>query len=219
MFPLRLGVMTPRANSSPMLREGGVKAGSTEVVDFFARPVRDYAHQCIGRPVNLLQAGCLTSLDELGLHKLRDGGFDVDVVTVDAGRSRPIDCDLAGGVIVGDLRTIPLPPRSFDIVPCSMLLDRIRHVPLVLDRFSAALRPGGLLLLRIRDRDCAAGFLDRIAPQWIRRALWARLSPGQPGPYRAVYEPAGSDRGIRAYTQLRGLVITRRETAKTAPAG
>jgi hypothetical protein len=104
-------------------------------------------------------------------------------------------------------------------VHCALLLDRISHVELVLDRFTAALRPGGLLLLHIRDRDCAAGFLDRIAPQWVRRSLWARLSPGQPGPYRAVYEPAGSDRGIRAYMQLRGLVITHRETARTSPAG
>ena len=82
-------------------------------------------------------------------------------------------------------------PRSFDIVHCALLLDRIAHVELVLDRFTAALRPGGLLLLHIRDRDCAAGFLDRIAPQWVRRALWARLNPGQPGPYRAVYELPG----------------------------
>jgi SAM-dependent methyltransferase len=200
-----------------MLSEGGVKAGSTEVVDFFARPVRDYAHQCIGRPVNLLQAGCLTSLDELGLHKLRDGGFDIDVVTVDAGRSRPIDCDLAGGVIVGDLRTIPLPPRSFDIVHCSMLLDRISHVPLVLDRFSAALRPGGLLLLRIRDRDCAAGFLDRKLPSLARRALWKRLYPGQLGPFPAVYESTVSARGIAAYMLMRGLVISQRKVNRTLP--
>jgi hypothetical protein len=53
----------------------------------------------------------------------------------------------------------------------------------------------------------------------MRRALWARQNPGQPGPFRAVYEPAGSDRGIRAYTQLRGLLIARRETARTASAG
>jgi hypothetical protein len=104
-------------------------------------------------------------------------------------------------------------------VHCALLLDRISQVELVLDRFTAALRPGGLLLLHIRDRDCAAGFLDRIAPQWVRRALWARLNPGQPGPYRAVYEAAGSDRGIRAYARLRGLVIAHRETARTSPAG
>jgi hypothetical protein len=192
------------------------------VRETFAQPVRDHACRCLGRPVSLLRAGYQASLEELGLDQLRDSGFEVTVLTVDepGPAGTPAPSRTAGDkTILGDLRTVPIRPRSFDIVHCALLLDRISHVELVLDRFTAALRPGGLLLLHIRDRDCAAGFLDRIAPQWIRRALWARLSPGQPGPYRAVYEPAGSDRGIRAYTQLRGLVITHRETARTSPAG
>jgi hypothetical protein len=192
------------------------------VRELFAQPVRDHACRCLGRPVSLLRAGYQASLEELGLDQLRDSGFEVTVLTVDehGPAGTPAPSQTAGDkTILGDLRTVPIRPRSFDIVHCALLLDRISHVELVLDRFTAALRPGGLLLLHIRDRDCAAGFLDRIAPQWLRRALWARLSPGQPGPYRAVYEPAGSDRGIRAYTQLRGLVITHRETARTSPAG
>jgi hypothetical protein len=192
------------------------------VRELFAQPVREHACRCVGRPVSLLRAGSLASLDELGLDQLRASGFVVTVLTVDEhgpARSRSESRTAADKIILGDLRTVPMRPRSFDIVHCALLLDRIAHVELVLDRLTAALRPGGLLLLHIRDRDCAAGFLDRIAPQWVRRALWARLNPGQPGPYRAVYEPAGSDRGIRAYTQLRGLVITHRETARTAPAG
>jgi SAM-dependent methyltransferase len=192
------------------------------VREMFAQPVRDHAGRCFGRPVSLLRAGYQASLDELGLDQLRRNGFEVTVLTVDehGPAGTPADSRAAGDkTILGDLRTVPLRPRSFDIVHCALLLDRISHVELVLDRFTAALRPGGLLLLHIRDRDCAAGFLDRIAPQWVRRALWARLNPGQPGPYRAVYEAAGSDRGIRAYARLRGLVIAHRETARTSPAG
>jgi SAM-dependent methyltransferase len=231
--------MTSRGSSSATPGEGAAARAGTKarratrktpraaedyrrslVFDFFAQPVHDYAHRCIGRPVSLLQAGCLTSLDELGLYKLREDGFDIEVMTVDAGYSRPGDLaggDSAGEVIVGDLRTIPLPPRSFDIVHCSMLLDRISHVPLVLDRFSAALRPGGLLLLRVRDRDCAAGFLDRQLPGLARRAVWKRLYPGQPGPFPAVYESTVSSRGIAAYMLMRGLVISQRRTARTLP--
>ena len=204
----------------------------TPVRELFALPIRDCVYQCVGRPVSLLLAGYLTSLDELGLPQLRAAGFDIAVLTVDEedlrwpappGQASPGEAaagrDGLGAVILGDLRTIPLPPRSFDIVHCALLLDRISHVELILDRFTAALRPGGLFLLRIRDRDCAAGLLDRIAPQWVRRALWARVNPGQPGPFRAVYSPAGSDRGIQAYMRMRGLVICQRETARTWPAG
>jgi SAM-dependent methyltransferase len=172
--------------------------------------------------VQLLQAGCVTSLEELGLGKLRDAGFEINVVAVD--QDRPAVGSPGGetttdlGVTVGDLRTIPLPPRGFDIVHCSLLLDRIGHVALVLDRLGAALRPGGIMLVRIRDRDCAAGFLDRALPGWARRALWARLYPGQPGPFPAIYEPTASARGIAAYMLMRGLVIAQRKTARTLPA-
>ena len=187
----------------------------TRIEGFFAQPAHDYAYHAPGRPVTVLQAGCLTSLDELGLDKLRSDGFSISVVSVEAdpGRLR----DLAADIIIGDLRTIPLPPRSFDIVHCSLLLDRISHVPLVLDRLAAALRPGGLLLLRIRDRDCAAGFLDRKLPRLVRRALWRRLYPGQPGPFPAVYEATASARGIAAYMLMRGLVIAQRKTSRTLP--
>src|ERR1019366_6554491 len=117
-----------RAYRAPLVRE------------MFALPVRDCVYRCIGRPVSLLRAGYLTSLDELGLTRLRAAGFEIAVLTVDEEDPR-----------------WPAPPRSFDIVHCALLLDRISHVELVLDRFTAALRPGGLFLLRIRDRDCAAG--------------------------------------------------------------
>lgn len=187
----------------------------TLVVDTFAQPVRDYVHQGLGRPVSLLRAGCVTSLDELGLGTLRDAGFEISVVGVE--QDHPRLGEVGEEVTVGDLRTIPLPPRSFDIVHCSLLLDRINHVPLVLDRLSASLRPGGLLLLRIRDRDCAAAFLDRVLPGWMRRTLWTRLHPGRPGPFPAVYEPTASARGIPAYMLMRGLVITQRRTARTLP--
>ena len=123
----------------------------------------------------------------------------------------------AGPVILGDLRAVPLPPRSFDVVYCAFLLERIPNAALVLDRFVATLRPGGLLLLRIQDRNCAAAVLDRSAPEPLRRALWDRLHPGEPGPFPAVYDPLTSARGIESYAAAHGLVITRRESARTLP--
>jgi hypothetical protein len=190
--------------------------GDRSLVEAFAQPVHDYVYQCLGRPVRVLQAGCVTSVDELGLGRLRDAGFEIDVVTVDQDPPQLTEAD--DGITVGDLRTIPLPPRSFDIVHCSLLLDRINHVELILDRLCAAIRPGGLLLLRIRERDCAAGFLDRRLPRSVRRALWHRLYPARPGPFPAIYEQTASARGIAAYMLMRGLVIAHRKTVRTLPA-
>ncbi len=208
--------------------------------ELFARPTRDYLYRALGRPVAVLRAGSRAPIEELGLAKLREDGFEISVTTVDTtdGARRAGDSghgsprhrvgppddrpgeppDLPGGdVLLGDLRTIPLPGRSFDIVYCGFLLERISHAPLVLDRFVAALRPGGLLLLRVRDRDCAAAALDRLLPGAARKAIWARLHPGEPGPFPAVYDPLVSAHGIQAYALAHGLVITRREMARTAP--
>jgi SAM-dependent methyltransferase len=202
----------------------------SQVRELFARAVRDYLHQVPGRPVAILRAGCQTPGGELGLEKLRASGFEISVTTVDAGgtgvtgpaspgaaTAGPSDAAIWGKPLLGDLRTVPLPPRSFDIVVCAFLLERIPHAPLVLDRFVAALRPGGLLLLRVRDRDCAAAALDRILPDRIRKAIWARLHPAEPGPFPAIYDPLASARGIQAYALMRGLVITHRDTARTPP--
>lgn len=192
--------------------------------EMFARPVQDYLYRALGRPLNVLRAGTRTPIGELGLGRLRDSGYQIIVTTVDQDTplTRAVIADPAarpvpGPVLLGDLRSVSLPPRSFDIVYCAFLLEHIHNSALVLDRFVAALRPGGLLLLRVRDRDCAAATLDRKAPEPLRRALWARLHPGEPGPFPAVYEPLASGRGLQAYAAAHGLVIARREAERSVP--
>lgn len=200
------------------------------VREIFAQPIRNYLYQVLGRPIAVLRGGCRAPVAELGLDKLRASGYEISVTTVDqdspaarattsgaAPRGDTTGPAEAGSVMFGDLRMVSLPARSFDIVYCGFLLERIPHTALVLDRFVAALRPGGLLLLRLRDRDCAAAALDRMAPEPVRRMLWARLHAGEPGPFPAIYDPVTSARGLQAYAASHGLVIVRHETARTVP--
>jgi SAM-dependent methyltransferase len=182
---------------------------------FFAGPLRDYVLQCLGRPVGVLQAGCLAPLGELGLGQLTEGGFDISVTVVDTDDplAESVLRDAGGGyesVLTGDLRTVPVPQRKYDIVYCARLIEHIQHVELVLDRLISALKPGGLLLLRTGDRYSAAAFLDRRLPRGARRAIWSRLHPGVPGPFPAVYEKMVCEQGIASYTTKRGLVIASR---------
>jgi SAM-dependent methyltransferase len=218
-------VQRARHAASTARREAASRAQrAQDERDLFAQPVQDYLYQALGRPLMVLRAGGQTPIRELGLERLRDGGYQVIVTSVDQDTAliREVLADPAtrpgqGPMMLGDLRSVSLPPRSFDVVYCAFLLERIPNAALVLDRFVAALRPGGLLLLRIRDRDCATALLDRAAPEALRRALWARLHPGEPGPFPAVYDPLTSARGIDAYVAAHGLVVTARETARTVP--
>jgi SAM-dependent methyltransferase len=189
---------------------------------FFVEPLREWALAGPGRPICVLQAGCLAPLRELGLGELADNGYEVSVSVVDTdhplvGTVLQQVRDAYDDVIVGDLRTVPLQPRGFDVVYCGHLLERIRHAELVLDRLVSALRPGGLLLIRVSNRDSARALLDRRLPAQARHAIWRRLHPGVPGPFPAVYEEVASERGMASYTLMRGLVIAQRATERTLP--
>jgi SAM-dependent methyltransferase len=210
---------TPAAGSRA--RAGQPRAGESGL---FARAILDYARQHPGEPVRILQAGCTGPAEDVGLGEPRPAWLNASVRSIDADHpltgtaQQPGDgLAVAGPLVLGDLRTIPLPPRGFGIVSSVHLLDRVEHAELVLDRLVAALRPGGLLLLRFRDRQCAAALLDRVLPRPARRAIWHWLRPRQAGPFPAVYDRLLSADGMHAYTLARGLMISEREAVRDRP--
>jgi hypothetical protein len=180
-----------------------------------ARYTRDYVTGHDWLQTVILQAGCTTAQGDLGVSVLRKAGADIVVSLIDD--DQPVTSAALGtdqslaGCVQGDLRTVPLPPRSHDIVLCALLLQRIEHAELVLDRLVGSIKPGGLLLLRFGDRDSSAGFLDRVMPLAARTAVWRKRRPGRPGPYPAVYERLSSARGVQAYALKRELVIAERQ--------
>ena len=161
-------------------------------------------------------------LRELGIAELAQGGFEISVTAIDGDQplARRVLLDAHGvydDVITGDLRTVSIPQRAFDVVYCAALLERISHVELVLDRLIGALKPGGLLFVRTADRYSATALLDRVLPGPARRAVWSRFRPGTPGPFPAVYEKTVSEEGIASYALMRGLVIAARGSELTRP--
>jgi hypothetical protein len=193
----------------------GPPPSSPAGVGLFTRYTRDYVTGRDGQQIMILQAGCTTADGDLGVAALREAGADIVVSLIDDDQpvtlaALSLDKSLAG-CVQGDLRTVPLPPRSQDIVLCALLLQRIKHAELVLDRLVAAIKPGGLLLLRFSDRDSGGGFLDRVMPLVARSAVWRKRRPGRPGPYPAVYERLSSARGVQAYALMRELVIAERQ--------
>lgn len=199
--------------------------GAPGDAEIFIRYVRDYAYRRSDGPIAILEAGCGRPSGAIGVERLRAAHFDVRVTGID--QDDPLTRQVSAArrdlnsVTLGDVRTVPLLPRSFDIVHCAGLIERIEHVELVLDRLVAALKPGGILLLRMADRDSAAGLVERCAaamPRPLRQRAWRRLRPGQPGPYPAVYERVVSRQGIQAYALMRGLVIAERQAMAGAVA-
>ncbi|HEX6469534.1 MAG TPA: class I SAM-dependent methyltransferase [Streptosporangiaceae bacterium] len=180
--------------------------------DPFSERVREYSRQRPPGRIQMLEAGCGwgrgLALGDLRRHVT---GVDLDLPALRARTLARTDLD---GWHLGDLRTVPLPPREYDVVHAPYLIDRIPQAELVLDRLVAALKPGGLLLVRLRDRCTAYGLIDRMLPWWLR----ARLAAGDGVPPTAVYEPVASREGMRWYCVMRGLVVTEEYTSRKSVA-
>ncbi|MEU8124283.1 class I SAM-dependent methyltransferase [Spirillospora sp. NPDC049024] len=161
--------------------------------DLFSERARQYALEKPLQRIHILEAGCGwgTGLD-LGGRECDVTGVDMESPELRAYTCERPDLDTWH---LGDLRTVPLPPRAFDIVHATYLIERVPHAELVLDRFVAALKPGGLLLVHMRDRDTAFGFLDRTLPRWLRApGRRRRPRPGRP----PVADRRGRARGAHA---------------------
>ncbi len=194
-----------------------VQRSSADSGDVFGQRIREQWTDQLGRRLDILIAGCgRDGALDVGRFEPRICGVDEDLPPL---RAHAVDRKDLDEVHLGDLRQVPIRPRTFDVVYVSFLLERIRSAEVVLDRLVAALRPGGLLLLKMRDRRSAYGFCDRAVPGWLRRVLWRRLSPdGSVGPLPAVYEPLASREGMRAFCLTRGLMIAEDYSAMSGPA-
>lgn len=179
-------------------------------IEIFSKYVRDYAASH-PQPLNILEAGCgrRWGLDMTGID-FRLVGVDINAESLRLRREVVGDLDLG---IVGDLRTVSFPMRTFDIAYCSFLLEHIEGAEAVLDRLLKALKPGGLLLLRMPDRDSIYGFAARHTPHrshvWYKRHLRGAPHAGEPGygPFPVVYDPIVSLRGMSEFLSKRGLTV------------
>jgi SAM-dependent methyltransferase len=150
--------------------------------DLFSERARQYALEKPLQRIHILEAGCGWGAGlDLGDRECLVTGVDLESPELRAHACERRDLDQWH---LGDLRTVPMPPRAYDIVHATYLVERVPHAELVLDRFVAALKPGGLLLVHLRDRNTAFGFLDRHLPRWMhasgrrRRSRPARAARG-----------------------------------------
>jgi SAM-dependent methyltransferase len=180
--------------------------------DPFSQRVREYAYDHPLQRIQVLEAGCGWGHGlDLGDIERSVTGVDIDSPALRAHTLARSDLDAWH---LGDLRTVPLPPRGFDVVHAPFLIERIPQAELVLDRFVAALKPGGLLLVRLRDRATAYGFIDRLLPGWLRTRLGRGSAAANDPPPSPVYEQVASHRGMQWYCVMRGLVVAEAYTSR-----
>jgi SAM-dependent methyltransferase len=162
------------------------------------------------RPISILEAGCGNHWSLKITKPYTLTGLDVDEDALKIRREKHGDLDR---IIVGSVCTASLQAGQFDVVYCSYVLEHVKGASKALDNFVRWLKPGGLLLVRVPDRDSVYGFLTRVTPHWVHvlfyRYLMGFKNAGKPGygPYPTYHEPVISTEGIRAFCGNRDLVL------------
>lgn len=178
--------------------------------DLISRTIQEEAARCAD-PVEILEAGCgrTWNIDLSGV-PYRLTGVDLDPDALNYRKDVVGDLDDA---IVGDLRTVQLVCGGYDVVFSAFVLEHIAGAEQVLDRLLDALRPGGLLILRVPDGHSVYAFLARRLPfrlhVWYKRLSEHDKQAGQPGhpPYPVVYDPIVCRQGLQSYADQHGLVL------------
>ncbi|MFZ1087253.1 MAG: class I SAM-dependent methyltransferase [Terracidiphilus sp.] len=154
--------------------------------------IRTHAKQ-LRRSLSILEAGCgqRWPLDLAGVDFTLTG-VDLDAVALEMRKTQARDLDVA---ICGDLCTVELPEASFDVVFSAFVLEHVPRADRALANLVKWLRPGGLLILRLPERQTVHGFYTRVLPHWAHVAYYRYIHhsqfAGQPGyaPYPTYYHP------------------------------
>lgn len=158
-------------------------------------------------PVEILEAGCGRQWPLKLTVPYRLTGIDTDARAL-ASRQQGGDLNRA---VVGDLKTADFPPATFDVIYCSYVLEHVSGAAVVLSNFARWLKPGGMIVLRIPDRDSVYGWLAFHTPHWVhvavKRWVMGNVNAGKPGfdPYPVVYDEVISRSGIRKFCASQGL--------------
>jgi SAM-dependent methyltransferase len=163
-------------------------------------------------PLNILEAGCGTTW---GLD-LEDvpytlTGVDIDPHALKVRLRHEKDLHFA---ICGDLRTLELTENAYDVIFNSYVLEHVSGARQVLNNFVHWLKPGGIIVLVIPNRDSVWGFVTRFTPfrfhVFFRKYVTGDRNAGTPGyaPYPTHYDKVVSRDGVYRFCEENGLVVT-----------
>ena len=164
-----------------------------------------------GYRLQILEAGCglRWPLNLSGIQYTLTG-IDIDKNALDLRKSKFNDLN---EVIIGDLRSVELEESKYDVIYNSFVLEHIDNAQSVLDNFDKWLKPGGILILRMPDRNSVYGFVTRATPHWFhvyyKKYIKGRLNAGKPGfgPYPTFYDSIVSRVGIHEFCKNSNLII------------
>lgn len=183
--------------------------GAQDEMRLFSKVIVELAER--RSPLRILEAGCGQSwplrLDGVDYQLT---GVDLDEHALEIRKNNPGDLDVA---VVGDLATVDLEDRAYDVIYNAFVLEHVKGAENILKNFARWLDKGGVLIMQIPDRESVYGLITRITPFWFhvfyKRYIQGVRNAGKPGyaPYPTFYENVVSRVGIHDFCNKHGLVV------------
>ena len=159
------------------------------------------------REMDVIEAGCGRSWpEEFYSPLLSIIGIDSDEVALQ------LRTDLKQA-IAGDVCKVDIPGESADLVYSSFVLEHVRGAQRALENFVKWTRPGGLIIIRVPDRNSVYGVVTRFTPLWVhvayKRFIENYYRAGEPGygPYPTYHEKICSRSGLNEFCASNGCEV------------
>jgi len=164
-----------------------------------------------GVALHILEAGCgqFWPLDLKDIQFTLTGN-DIDKDVLHLRKTKHGDLD---EMIVGDLRFLDVQKNRYDVIYNSYVLEHIDGAEGVLEKFANWLKPLGILILRIPDRNAVHGFVTRVTPFWFHmfyaKYIVRLRGAGTTGfgPFPTFYDPIVSRAGIHEFCRMNRFII------------
>jgi len=112
------------------------------------------------KSVRVLEAGCGSASHLDFGNKARLVGIDISEIQLHRNA-------LLHEKILGDVQHYNLPSESFDVIVCWDVLEHLPLPELAVRRFSHAIKPGGLIILKLPNVLSVKGLVTKFFPHWV----------------------------------------------------
>jgi len=165
--------------------------------------VLEHSSEVTGK-VTILEAGCGRKWElDLETTDFELTGVDLDAHALEHRRSVTQDLDVGIVGSICDRDIVPL--KHFDIVYSSYVLEHIDGALTTLENFAEWVRPGGLIVMWLPNRNSVYGWTARHTPYWVHvwvyRYFFGNRNAGKPGfsPYPTYHDPVLAPNSLRAF--------------------
>jgi len=159
------------------------------------------------RPVRVLEAGCGQYPSPLGLDgRARIVGIDVSSAQLERN-------EWAQEKILGDITSHEFGAAEFDVIVCWDVLEHLPNPEAALERFVQAVRPDGLVVIKVPNVLSGKGLITKLSPHWfhvlVYRYVFGYENPGVDDrpPFRTFLRLSIAPRGLRRFARAHDMEI------------